>query len=86
MIVDHSSKYTVCEDLEHQLGKVDDIFIVASSGSLIYGKSLRELDKQRVMARSDPAFIDLKDYTDLRQSFQIIEECNGDFYCDYPWE
>ena len=45
MIVDHSSKYTVCEDLEHQLGKVDDIFIVASSGSLIYGKSLRELDK-----------------------------------------
>ena len=86
MIVDHSSKYTVCEDLEHQPGEVDNIFIVASSGSLIYGKSLRELDKQRVMARSNPAFIDLKEYTDLRQSFQIIEERNGDFYCDYPWE
>ena len=45
MIVDHSSKYTVCEDLEQKLGKVDNIFIVASSGSFIYGKSLRELDK-----------------------------------------
>ena len=82
--VDPSNKYTVCEDLEHQLGKVDNIYIVASSGNHIHGKSLKELAKQRVKARSDPSFTDLKEYTELRQSCWVIEECNGQFYCDCP--
>ena len=84
--VDPSNKYTVCEDLEHQLGKVDNIYIVASSKNPLHEKPLKELAKQRIKARSDPIFTDLKEDTELDNPVGSLKNVMDSFTVTVPWE
>ena len=63
------------------LKKVDQIWIVESTSNTMAG-SLADRAKQRLKTRESPLFNHFDDYKTLRQSCWIIEECEGEFFCD----
>jgi hypothetical protein len=54
--VNPKGKYTLCESSEHMIGKVDMIYVVASSNNKLTTKSLKELAKLRLKKRVDPMY------------------------------
>jgi hypothetical protein len=82
--VDPRGKYTVSEDSEHQLGKVDAIWVVSSSSNTLLDMPLKRLAKQRIKKRGEPEFASFDQYLQIRQSCWIIEERDGQYYCDCP--
>ena len=75
------NKYTVSE--EFGLGKVDNIWVVASSSNRMEG-SLKEMAKERIKMRGNPNFVSYSHYKKVRSSCWIVEEVGGNFYCDCP--
>ena len=63
--------------------QVDHIWIVESSHNSMSG-SLADLAKQRIKTRDSPSFNHFDEYKKVRQSCWIIEESEGDFFCDCP--
>ena len=82
--VDPRGKYTVSESAEFNLGKVDSIWVVASSENPFPDSSLKKLAKQRITLRGKPDFTSFDQYMKIRQSCWILEERGGEFYCDCP--
>ena len=82
--VDPRGKYTVSESPEFNLGKVDAIWVVASSENPFPDQCLKKLAKQRITLRGNPEFVSFDQYMDIRQSCWILEERDGEFYCDCP--
>jgi len=81
--INAGGKYTLSESLEFMLGKVDNIWAVSSQsdGS---GKSLKELAKTRLANRELPTSPSFDAYLKMRSGCWIIEERDGDFFCDCP--
>ena len=80
---DPRGKYTISEASEFMLGKVDQIWVVASSeNSLTDNLKLRV--KKRIKACGEPDFDTFDNYLEIRQSCWILEERDGDFFCDCP--
>ena len=82
--VDPKGKYTVSESEEFSLGKVDAIWVVASSNNTLNETNLKKLAKQRIKMRENPTFTNFDQYIAVRQSCWILEERNKDFFCDCP--
>ena len=82
--VDPKGKYTVSEDSEHQLGKVNSICVVSRSSNTLLDMPLKRLAKQRIKKRGEPEFDSFDHYMQIRQSCWIIEERDGQYYCDCP--
>ena len=82
--VDPKGKYSVSEDPEHQLGRVQSLWVVSSSSNTIKDVSLKQLAKQRIKKRGVPEFDNFDHYMEVRQSCWIIEQRDGQFYCDCP--
>ena len=82
--VDPKGKYTVSESSEFNLGKVDTIWVVASSENPFPDTSLKKLAKQRINLRGNPEFSSFDQYMQIRQSCWILEERDGEYYCDCP--
>ena len=78
--VDPKEKFTVLGS-SSPLKKVDQIWIVESTSNTMAG-SLADRAKQRLKTRESPLFNHFDDYKTLRQSCWIIEECEGEFFCD----
>ena len=81
--VDPKGKYTVSESSEHGLGKVDSLWVVSSSSNTL-DMPLKRLAKQRINKRGEPEFDSFDSYTEIRKSCWIIEERDGQYYCDCP--
>ena len=81
--INAGGKYTMSESLEFMLGKVDSIWAV-SSQSDSSGKSLKELAKTRLANRELPTSPSFDAYLKMRSGCWIIEERDGDFFCDCP--
>ena len=82
--VSPGNRYTVSEDPEFLLGKVDNLWIVGSRSNTDSATSLKQLGKARLPERKLPTSDSFDEYKKLRQSCWILEERNGDFYCDCP--
>ena len=82
--VDPKGKYTISESSEFNLGKVDKLWVVASSENPFPDTSLKRLAKQRINLRGNPEFSSFDQYMKIRQSCWILEERDGEFYCDCP--
>ena len=82
--VDPKGKYTISESPEFTLGKVDKLWVVASSDNPFPDTSLKKLAKQRINLRGNPDFSSFDQYMKIRQSCWILEERDGEFYCDCP--
>ena len=78
--VNPEEKFTVLGSCSKQ---VDHIWIVESNHNSMTG-SLADLAKQRIKSRDSPSFQHFDEYKKVRQSCWIIEESEGDFYCDCP--
>ena len=76
-----SGRSTVSEDL--RLGKVDAIWAVPSSSG-DPEMSLKDHAKRRMKARLIPDNTSFTEYLEIRKSCWIIEEREGQFYCDCP--
>ena len=70
--VDPKGKYTVSELDEFKLGKVDQIWVVASKNNSFTDSSLEKLAKNRIKLRGDPEFESFHQYLAIRQSCWII--------------
>ena len=81
--VNPDSKYKLCE--EKKIGKVDKIIILKSSANTMLDRSLEELAKLRILARSNCSAESLDDFLELRRSCHIVEQCGREFYCDCRW-
>ena len=79
--INPQGKFTVSEDFG--LGNVDNLWSVDSSNDKA-GKSLKERTKERFQNRSLPASSSFDEYMSIRTSCWILEERNGDFFCDCP--
>ena len=75
--------YTVSESLEFQLGKVDKIWVVTSQSDSS-GKPLKVRAKNRLSQRKEPSVSSFDEYMAVRNSCWILEERNGDYFCDCP--
>ena len=73
----------VSESEEFLLGKVDAIWAVDRSDNKS-DSSLKERAKERIRERESPSSSTFDDYIAVRSSCWLIEERNGDFYCDCP--
>ena len=82
--INAKDKYTVSESSEFLLGKVTNLWAVNSSEGLKSGKSLKERAKERLANRNVPQSGNFDDYLKVRSSCWILEERDGDFYCDCP--
>ena len=60
------------------------MWAVNSKEGLKSGKSLKERAKERINARKIPESSSFDDYIKIRSSCWILEERDGDFYCDIP--
>ena len=78
-----SSKYTVSESPEFQLGSVTNLWAVATQSDES-GKPLKELAKIRIANRELPGSETFDEYIAMRSSCWILEERDGDFFCDCP--
>ena len=84
-IANTKGKYIVAEDEQFQLGKADCLWAVTSSKGAKSNKSLKERAFERFSHRKDPTSLkDFDEYLEVRSSCWILEERNGDFYCDCP--
>ena len=79
-------KYTVSEDPQFLLGKVENLWRVASSSSIKSDQSLKNLCKIRLAQRKNPIVNNYEEYIKIRKSCWIIEERiidgSSDFFCD----
>ena len=82
--VDPRGKYTISESSEFQLGKVDQIWVVASSDNTLTDMSLKRLAKQRINLRGEPEFDSFDHYMAIRTSCWILEYRDGQFFGDCP--
>lgn len=82
--VDPRGKYTVSESSEFDLGMVDLLWVVASSENSMTGLPLKRLAKKRIALRGDPDFDSFDDFMEVRSSCWILEQRDGQFYCDCP--
>ena len=82
--INPAGKYTVSESKEFNLGKVINIWAVNSSEGLKSGKSLKDRAKERLANRELPLGNSFDDYMRIRTSCWLLEERDGDFYCDCP--
>ena len=82
--INPKDRYTVSESPEFNLGKVTNIWAVNSSEGLKSGLSLKERAKERLALRELPLSTTFDDYIRIRSSCWILEERDGDFYCDCP--
>jgi hypothetical protein len=81
--INPKGKYLVSESEEFLLGKVDAIWAVDRSDNKS-DRSLKERAKERIRERESPSSSTFDDYIAVRSSCWLIEERNGDFYCDCP--
>ena len=81
--INPSGKYTVAESLEFQLGEVEGMWVVATSGS-DPETNLKNVAKIRIKEREIPRCDSFDEYIKIRSSCWILEERGGDFYCDCP--
>ena len=79
-----AGKYTVSESSEFLLGQVTSLWAVTSSEGLKTGKSLKQRAKERMNEREKPTGDDFDLYMKGRTGCWILEERDGDFYCDCP--
>ena len=77
------NKYTVTESLEFTLGNVDNLWVV-DSGCYKGEKSLKIRAKERMENRALPSSQNFNEYMEMRTSCWIIEEVQGDYFCDCP--
>ena len=82
--VDPRGKYTISESSEFKLGKVDQIWVVASSENTMTDMSLKRLAKLRITLRGEPEFDSFDHYMAIRTSCWILEYRNGQFFGDCP--
>ena len=82
--INKTGKYTVSESTEFQLGKVDQLWAVTSSSNTFPDQSLKERAKRRIRERGEPTCSSFEEYKAMRTSCWIVEERDGDFYCDCP--
>ena len=82
--VDPRGKYTISESSEFQLGKVDQIWVVASSDNSLTDMSLKRLAKQRINLRGDPEFDSFDHYMAIKTSCWILEYRDGQLFGDCP--
>ena len=80
--INPGTKYTVSEDFG--LGKVDKIWAVTSSSNSMTNLSLKARAKKRIEERGKPTAASFQEYSELRSSCWLIEERDGDYYCDCP--
>ena len=79
--INQQGKYTVSEDFD--LGEVDNIWSVDSTKDKS-GKLLKDKTKERFQNRKVPTSSSFDEYISMRTSCWILEERNGDFFCDCP--
>ena len=77
------SKYTISESPEFLLGKVDKIWVVTNQSDSS-GKPLKVRAKTRLSQRKEPSASSFDEYMAVRNSCWILEERNGDYFCDCP--
>ena len=77
-------KYTVAESEEFQLGEVSALWAVRSSAGSKSDKSLKERAMERIQEREVPKTKTFDDYLRIRTSCWIVEERDGDYFCDCP--
>ena len=82
--INPKEKYSVSESSEFLLGKVTNLWAINSSEGLKSGKSLKERAKERLAHRKVPLSSSFDDYIRIRSSCWILEERDGDFFCDCP--
>lgn len=82
--INPKDKYTVSESSEFLLGKVTTLWAVSSSEGSKTGASLKARAKERIASRKVPLSSSFDDYLTVRSSCWILEERDGDFYCDCP--
>ena len=82
--VDPKGKYTVSESAEHQLVKVKMLWVVSSTNNTLLDTPLKRLAKKRIKMRGEPQFDSFDQYLEIRQSCWILEERDGQYYCDCP--
>ena len=82
--INPQGKYTVSESSEFNLGKVTNIWAINSSEGLKSGKSLKERVKERLANRETPLSSSFDDYMRIRSSCWLLEERDGDYFCDCP--
>lgn len=83
MKINPSGKYSVSQADEFNLGKVDNLWSVLSSGDKS-DKNLLERTKTRIQNRKVPCSKSFDEYLSIRSSCWIVEERDGDFFCDCP--
>ena len=77
-------KYTVSESEEFNLGEVSALWAVRSSAGSKSDKSLKERAMERINEREVPKTQTFDEYLRVRTSCWIVEERDGDYYCDCP--
>ena len=80
-----TGKYTVSEDPQFLLGKVENMWLVASC-SASPGTRLKTVGKQRISERRIPTATSFDEYKAMRNSCWIVEEQKSDgksdMFCD----
>merc|ERR1719186_722300 len=81
--INPNGKYSVSESEEFLLGKVDNLWSVASNNDKS-GRTLKERTKERIQNRTIPSSSSFDEYISMRSSCWILEERDGDYFCDCP--
>jgi hypothetical protein len=68
----------------HGLGKVDNIWAVASSSNTFTGLSLKARAKKRIEESGKPSVSSFEEYQAWRSSYWLVEERDHDYFCDCP--
>ena len=82
--INPQGKYTVSESTEFLLGHVTTLWAVTSTAGSNTDKSLKERAKERIAHRKAPLSSSFDDYLRIRSSCWMLEERDGDFFCDCP--
>ena len=80
--VDPKNKFTVL-GTSIPAKKVDNIWVVESKTNTMPGSAM-DLAKMRMKLRASPSYASFDHYVKIRTSCWIIEEADGEFYCDCP--
>ena len=72
------------ESEEFNLGEVSALWAVRSSAGSKSDKSLKERAMERINEREVPKTQTFDEYLRVRTSCWIVEERDGDYYCDCP--
>lgn len=80
--VDSKNKFTVL-GTSIPAKKVDNIWVVESKTNTMPGSDM-DLAKMRMKLRGSPSYASFDHYVKIRTSCCIIEEADGEFYCDCP--